>query len=67
MSLYSSPDYVLGNSSVIAMSYSAHRFSQGSPAHSQRTPTPEKYVPPIVQTEPAEIDGISVEVYEMPG
>lgn len=65
MSLYSSPDYILGNSSMSAMSYSASRLSHNSSVRSP--PIPEKYVPPIVQTEPAEIDGVSVEVYEMPG
>jgi hypothetical protein len=69
MSLYSSPDYVLGNSSVSAMGYSASRLSHNSSVRPPRVP--EVYVPPIVQTEPAEIDGIpvsvSVEKYEMPG
>jgi hypothetical protein len=64
ISLYSSPDYVIGNSSVSALSVSASRLSHDSRA------APFNWlhtdVPPLVQSEPAEMDGIT-NVYEMSG
>jgi hypothetical protein len=62
MSLYSSPDFVLGNSSARAMSYSANHISDNSTVRSQRAP--ENYVP---QMESTEEDGRSAELFELPG
>jgi hypothetical protein len=65
MSLYSSPDFVLGNSSARFMSCSANHVSDNSTVRSQRAP--ENYVPQAPQMESTEADGRSAEVYELPG